>query len=165
MGPLISLFWALRLKASVNSLLTWFISCIQWIPQIHLWCGTCWPIDGQHGSWAFLSHIFSHECGAKRALKPSELGWNTYVCDLRNVTFCPWAAAISSPSADREMFGTDGNSTFFTSVLLATSQILEIQPKFVLMFLSIVKQIYYTGSRLQRVQRGKKLLLVSGRSF
>ena len=20
-------------------------------PQIHLWCGTCWPFGGQHGSW------------------------------------------------------------------------------------------------------------------
>ena len=24
--------------------------------DIHLWCDTCWPLGGQHGSWAILSH-------------------------------------------------------------------------------------------------------------
>ena len=23
-----------------------------WIPQIHLWCDTCWPLGSQHGGWA-----------------------------------------------------------------------------------------------------------------
>ena len=30
--------------------------CMQWIPQIHLWCNICWPLGGQHRSQAvFLS--------------------------------------------------------------------------------------------------------------
>ena len=30
---------------------------MQWIPEIHLWCDTCWLYRGQHGSWAFLIHV------------------------------------------------------------------------------------------------------------
>ncbi len=48
----------------------------------------------------------------------------TYVSASRNVTFCPWATTRTCPSAERLMFGTDGKSTFFTSLPLATSQIL-----------------------------------------
>ena len=25
------------------------------LPEIHLWCDTCWPLGGQHGSWAISS--------------------------------------------------------------------------------------------------------------
>ena len=35
--------------------------CVQWIPQIQLWCDTCWPLDGQHCSQAFFdSHTCTH---------------------------------------------------------------------------------------------------------
>ena len=29
-----------------------FLACfrLQWIPRIHLWCDSCWPFGGQHGS-------------------------------------------------------------------------------------------------------------------
>ena len=27
-----------------------FVACMQPIPKIHLWCNTCWPLGGQHGS-------------------------------------------------------------------------------------------------------------------
>ena len=37
-----------------------FITCIQWIPQIHLWCHPWWPFDGQYGSEAFLIHVVTH---------------------------------------------------------------------------------------------------------
>ena len=30
-----------------------FIACMQWIPQIYLWCDTCWPLGGQHGVMLF----------------------------------------------------------------------------------------------------------------
>ena len=51
-GPLISLFWtsgdaALGFKASVDPSLVLSRLCA--IPQIHLWCRTCQPLDGQHG--------------------------------------------------------------------------------------------------------------------
>ena len=30
-------------------------------PQIHLWCNTCWPHGGQHGSWAIPIHVFANK--------------------------------------------------------------------------------------------------------
>ena len=35
------------------------LSCLRAIPQIHLWCDTCWPLDGQHGSQATLTHVLA----------------------------------------------------------------------------------------------------------
>ena len=43
------LFWttcdtsALCFKARVDPSRVWFVACMQFIPQIHLWCDTCWP--------------------------------------------------------------------------------------------------------------------------
>ena len=37
----------------VDVKLACFITYIQVIPQNHLWCDTCWPLDSQHCSWAF----------------------------------------------------------------------------------------------------------------
>ena len=62
MGPLISLFW------TSSDVYSWFQSqggfacffaCVRQIPQIHFRCNTCWPLGGQHGSWAILS-IYLH---------------------------------------------------------------------------------------------------------
>ena len=44
----------LGFKARVDPL---FVTCAQWIPQIHLWCDTCWPLDDQHGSRAVMTHL------------------------------------------------------------------------------------------------------------
>ena len=52
---------ALGFKARVDPSLACFIACVQWIPQINLWCNACWPPDGQHGSQAFLIHILVQE--------------------------------------------------------------------------------------------------------
>ena len=35
------------------------LSCLHAIPQIHLWCDTCRPLDRQHGSRATLTHILA----------------------------------------------------------------------------------------------------------
>ena len=35
-------------KARQDLLLMWFITCVQWSPQIHHCCITCWPLDGQY---------------------------------------------------------------------------------------------------------------------
>ena len=32
-----------------------FAACVQWIPQNHLWCNTCWPLGSQHGSQTISS--------------------------------------------------------------------------------------------------------------
>ena len=37
----------LSFKARVDTSLPCFLACMQWIPQIHLWCNTCQPLDGQ----------------------------------------------------------------------------------------------------------------------
>ena len=44
---------ALGFKAKVDPWLTYFLTYIQWIPQIHLWCDTCLPLVSQHCSRAF----------------------------------------------------------------------------------------------------------------
>ena len=48
---------ALGFKARVDSLLTCFLIYVQQIPQIQIWCDTCLPLSGQHGSQVFLIHI------------------------------------------------------------------------------------------------------------
>ena len=52
LGPLIPCFGllvtsALGFKARVDIACT--LACLGAIPQIHLWCDTCRPLDGQHG--------------------------------------------------------------------------------------------------------------------
>ena len=42
---------------SQDGFLACMLSCLCAIPQIHLWCGTCWLYRGQHGNWAFLIHL------------------------------------------------------------------------------------------------------------
>ena len=42
-------FWipvmsALRLNPGWDASLAFFVPCMQWIPQIHLWCDGCWPL-------------------------------------------------------------------------------------------------------------------------
>ena len=51
---------ALSFKARVNPLLARFLACTQGIPQIHLWCDTCWSLRGQDGSrvvWSTYLHM------------------------------------------------------------------------------------------------------------
>ena len=48
-----------RFQSQAGSL-TCFVVCMQLIPQIQFWCDTCWPLDGQCGSWDFLIHILAH---------------------------------------------------------------------------------------------------------
>ena len=61
-GPLIPLF---RTSGDVcpgfqsQGGLACMLSCLRAIPQIHLWCDTCRPLDGQHGSRATLTHILA----------------------------------------------------------------------------------------------------------
>ena len=53
----------LGFKARVDPSLVCFIACMQWIPDIHLWCDTCWPLGGQHGSQSrSLMHVAEVGC-------------------------------------------------------------------------------------------------------
>ena len=56
-GPLV--ISALGFKVMTNPSLICFLTCVQWIPQINLWCNIYWPLDDHHGSWAFLIQYFS----------------------------------------------------------------------------------------------------------
>ena len=46
--------------ARVDPLLTHFIACIQWIPQIHLWCNTCNLLVANMVAEPFPIHILAH---------------------------------------------------------------------------------------------------------
>ena len=48
---------SLGFKARVDSLLAFFVTCMQWIPQIHLCCNTCWPPGGRAVSIHVLPYI------------------------------------------------------------------------------------------------------------
>ena len=48
---------AMGFKARVDASLMCFLTYVQWIPQIHLWWDTCWPLCSQHGSQSFLIHM------------------------------------------------------------------------------------------------------------
>ena len=76
MGPLIPFLVtsALGFKVRVDPLLACFLAYKQQIPQIHLWCDTCWLYGGQHGIRAFLIHILadmSTSVGGGSGLKPT----------------------------------------------------------------------------------------------
>ena len=49
----------LSFKARVDPSLACFLACVQWIPEIHLWCDTCWPLGSQHGSQSRSLHACS----------------------------------------------------------------------------------------------------------
>ena len=42
--------FSLGFKAGVDPSFACFVTCVQWILQIHLTCDTCWPLGSQHGS-------------------------------------------------------------------------------------------------------------------
>ena len=61
---------ALSFKVRVVSSFACFVTCVQWIPQIHLLCDTCWPLGAQHGGWAgffisILAHVYTSIGGAQ----------------------------------------------------------------------------------------------------
>ena len=47
-------------KARVDPLLACFLICMQWNPQIHFWCDTCWLYSSQHDSRAFWTHTLEN---------------------------------------------------------------------------------------------------------
>ena len=75
-GLLILLFWTSGDIPSWVSEPRWipwlecFVSCMQQIPQIHLWCDTCWPLGSRHGGWnpttLFCNTVLKTNSCAKR---------------------------------------------------------------------------------------------------
>ena len=58
-GPLIPLFWTSGDICPGFQSQGGSLACLCSIPQIHLWCDTCWLYSGQHGSRAFF---YPHTC-------------------------------------------------------------------------------------------------------
>ena len=61
-GPLIPLFWTsgdICPGFQSQGGLACMLSCLRAIPLIHLWCDTCWPLDGLHGSLPTLTHVLA----------------------------------------------------------------------------------------------------------
>ena len=61
-GPLIPLFWTSGDIAQISksgwiSYLCASLPC-QWIPQIHLWCDTCWPVLQLKFFWS--TYLYTH---------------------------------------------------------------------------------------------------------
>ena len=44
----------------MDPLLVWFVAWVQWIPQIHLWCDTCWPLVTLVTSCDVIIVVFSN---------------------------------------------------------------------------------------------------------
>ena len=56
--PVLDFWWHLPWFQSQGGLAC-MLSCLHAILQIHLWCDTCRPLDGQHGTWATLTHVLA----------------------------------------------------------------------------------------------------------
>ena len=79
--------FCLGFRSQDGSLACTFCRLVQWIPQIHLWCDTCWPL----GDRAFLTHIFANIGGTQThdgayrnrtilTIRPLRLGlWTIYI--------------------------------------------------------------------------------------
>ena len=89
-------------KARMDRLLACFVTWVQTIPQIHLWCNTCWPLDGQHGNRAFFD---PRTCARfKKSLIPIDLplavtalDWITTPSTLHVVTSGHWLFSAPGP--------------------------------------------------------------------
>ena len=53
---------ALGFKARVDPLFACFLTCMQWMPQIHLWSNTYRRLGGQHGSRVPHMHVTEVAC-------------------------------------------------------------------------------------------------------
>ena len=64
-GTLMPLFWTSGDVCTVfqSHSIVCFVTYMQWIPQIHLWCDINWPLDSQHGSQVlFDPHTCTRAC-------------------------------------------------------------------------------------------------------
>ena len=78
-------FWWHQLWFSKQggSLLAFFLTCMQWIPQIHLWSDTFWPLDGQEFKNLVFSKFYEELVGVNLDHRTREELWpqqNLYAC-------------------------------------------------------------------------------------
>ena len=85
---------ALGFKARMDPLLVCFLTCAQWIPQIHLWCDTCWPLDSQYGSQSRSLHACSR-CRIPRFDWETAHTISRHTIHSATVTGFVWALLVS----------------------------------------------------------------------
>ena len=82
---------------------TCMLHLLQWIPQIHLWCDTCWPLGSQHGRQTFSTHILANIPTSIGGVRTHERGCrNTTLLTIRyfkvswdlRVLWCLWVLCI-----------------------------------------------------------------------
>ena len=94
-GPLIPLFWASDDVSKPEWVLPYSSLAEAYMlhytfPEIHLWCDTCRPLGGQHGSWA-VSSTYLQGIGGTRNW---ELSCHRSQCEIRQTLY--W---LSSPGS------------------------------------------------------------------
>ena len=97
--PVSDFWWRLLLVSKPEWVLPYssleeaYILCYTF-PEIHLWCDTCWPLGGQHGSWAVSTYLPG--IGGTRN---QELSCHRSQCEIRQTlyrlsypgsAFCRW---------------------------------------------------------------------------
>ena len=65
-------------KARVSCLIHTCRKCTCYmLPEIHLWCDTCWTLGSQHGSWAILFYIpVSRDLSSLHCVRPGRHSTN-----------------------------------------------------------------------------------------
>ena len=93
---------SLGFKTRVDSLVEVYVLHL---PEIYLWCDTCWPLGGQHGSQADLFHIpvSKHWWGSK--LRPIMLQTNALLTELCWFGSHSWLFGIMVITSDWESMG------------------------------------------------------------
>ena len=81
--------WVLPYSSLVEAYVLRYI-----LPEIHLWCYTCWPLGGQHGSWA-VSSTYLQGIGGTRNW---ELSCRHSQCEIRQARrSADWAIPVRLP--------------------------------------------------------------------
>ena len=97
----------LGFKARVYPSLAWFVAFIQYILKIHLWCDSCWPPDGQHGSRAFLIHVLAHvytRGAAWKHISFPEILWLHQLWISVVISKAPWPSLLYSTRTTMDFF-------------------------------------------------------------
>ena len=96
----ISDFWRCLLWVSKPECFLPYLSLVEayvlhyMFPEIHLWCDTCWPLGGQHGSQAVSSTYLQGIGGTQN----QELSCHRSQCEIRQTLYrlsYPGSAALS----------------------------------------------------------------------
>ena len=98
-------FWSRILRVSKPEWVLSYSSLVEayvlhyMFPEIHLWCDTCWPLGGQHGSWA-ISSTYLQGIGGTRNRKLSCYHLQCEIRQARGSTDWAIPARLFHPAFD-----------------------------------------------------------------